>query len=152
MSSRPSNYTERRTNGTTDSDGSQRPHPRTTSRAPPTQASTDSRSGRSPQPGYTNPPHKRSASGNPRPASRAVEERRTDRLTVTTREKLITRTSSERRSKEVPSQPEKEKWRPKDVVPKPRQPETKVRESRSEPVSSKPHHPSFFLCVWTEKN
>ncbi|KAI3318629.1 Spc98 family-domain-containing protein [Xylariaceae sp. AK1471] len=130
MSSRLSNYTERRTNGTTDSDGNPRPRAGATSRA--AQASADSRSGRSPQPGFTNPAHKRSASGNPRPASRTVEERKTERYTVTTREKLITRTNSEKRSKEA-AQPEKEKWRPKDVS-KPRQPETKLKEAKLEPL------------------
>ncbi len=58
------------------------------------------RPGPSPQPGPSGTAHKRSASGNVvRPASRAVEERRTERVHVTTKETLVTRTRSpERRS------------------------------------------------------
>ncbi|KAI0542988.1 Spc98 family-domain-containing protein [Xylaria digitata] len=132
MSSRLSNYAERRTNSTNDSNGNQRPRAggATSNTA---HASADSRTGRPPQAGFTNPPHKRSASGNPRPASRMVEERRTERLTVTTRERLISRTRSpERRSKDA-AQPERERWRSKEA-PKPRQPDTKLKETKSEPL------------------
>ncbi len=137
MSSRLSNFADRRTNTATDSNGNQRPRAGA-------QPSPDSRTGRSPQAGFTNPPHKRSASGNPRPASRMVEERRTERLTVTTREKLISRTRSpERRSKET-VQPERERWRPKEA-PKPRQPETKPKETKSDPLPSEAGH--ILLCL-----
>ncbi|KAI0406123.1 Spc98 family-domain-containing protein [Xylaria palmicola] len=130
MSSRLPGYADRRTNGTNDSDGNPRPRAGTAFSSA-AHTSTDSRSGRSPNPGSTNPSHKRSASGNPRPSSRTVEERRTERMTVTTREKLISRTrSSERRPRET-AQPEREKWRSKEV-PKPRQPETKPKETKSE--------------------
>jgi gamma-tubulin complex component 2 len=52
------------------------------------------RPGPSPQPPLFSTTHKRSASGNPRPASRAVEERRTERVQVTTKETLVSRTRS----------------------------------------------------------
>ncbi|TRX98335.1 hypothetical protein FHL15_000980 [Xylaria flabelliformis] len=136
MSSRLSSYADRRSNGT-DSDGNPRPRAGASfSGTGRTSAdSRDSRTGRTSQPGYTNPPHKRSASGNPRPASRTVEERRTERLTVTTREKLITRTKSPERRPKEPVQPERERWRPKEA-PKSRQPETKPKETKSEPLST----------------
>ncbi|KAI0971370.1 Spc98 family-domain-containing protein [Xylaria arbuscula] len=131
MSSRLSNYAERRTNSATDSNGSQRPRAGAASSSAAQQPAADPRNGRSPHAGFTNPPHKRSASGNPRPGSRTVEERRTERLTVTTREKLTTRTmSSERRNKET-AQPEREKWKQKEA-PKPRQPEAKLKETKSD--------------------
>ncbi|KAI1816897.1 Spc98 family-domain-containing protein [Poronia punctata] len=132
MSSRVSNYAERRTNGTTDSDGNQRQRAGAGSMAAQTSSdSRDSRSGRSSQPSFSSLPHKRSASGNPRPASRTVDERRTERLTVTTKEKYVTRTKSpERRSKDT-SISDKDRWRPKDV-PKRRQSETKPREAKAE--------------------
>ncbi|KAI0413589.1 Spc98 family-domain-containing protein [Xylaria grammica] len=133
MSSRLSGYADRRTNSTADSNGNQRPRPGGGAASSTAHAPGDSRSGRSSQPGYTNPPHKRSASGNPRPTSRMVDERRTERLTVTTRERLISRTrSSERRSKET-AQPERERWRPKEAA-KPQQPDTKLKETKSEPL------------------
>ncbi|RWA10874.1 hypothetical protein EKO27_g4230 [Xylaria grammica] len=133
MSSRLSGYADRRTNSTTDSNGNQRPRAGGAAASSTAHAPGDSRSGRSSQPGYTNPPHKRSASGNPRPTSRMVDERRTERLTVTTRERLISRTrSSERRSKET-AQPERERWRPKEAA-KPQQPDTKLKETKSEPL------------------
>ncbi|KAI0430167.1 Spc98 family-domain-containing protein [Xylaria sp. FL1042] len=131
MSSRLSNYAERRTNSATDSNSSHRTRTGAASSST-AQPAADARSGRSPQAGFTNPPHKRSASGNPRPASRVVDERRTERLTVTTREKLITRTRSpERRPKET-VQPERERWKQKEV-PKRRQSETKPKETKSDP-------------------
>ncbi|KAI0150437.1 Spc98 family-domain-containing protein [Xylariaceae sp. FL1272] len=123
MSSRLSNYTDRRSNGV-DGDAP-RPRAHAASRASqPSQA--DARIGRSPQPSFTNPPHKRSASGNPRPASRRVDERVTERRTITTREKLVTRTRSpERRPKDAPPP---ERYRSKDM-------------SRSRPDSSKLKEP-----------
>ncbi|KAI0525921.1 Spc98 family-domain-containing protein [Xylaria bambusicola] len=132
MSSRPSNYAERRTNSTAESNGNQRPRAAAASSAQP---AADSRTGRSPHTSFTNTAHKRSASGNPRPGSRIVDERRTERMTVTTREKLITRTmSTERRPKET-AQPERERWRSKEGS-KPRQTETKHRESRPDPPTT----------------
>ncbi|KAI1351367.1 Spc98 family-domain-containing protein [Xylaria sp. FL0043] len=128
MSSRLSNYAERRTNSGTDSNGSHRPRAGAASSSA-AQPAADSRSGRSSQAGFTNPPHKRSASGNPRPGSRVVDERRTERLTVTTREKLITRTRSpERRPKET-VQPERERWKQKEA-PRWRQSEAKPKETK----------------------
>ncbi|KAI0387582.1 Spc98 family-domain-containing protein [Hypomontagnella monticulosa] len=137
MSSRVSNYSERRTNGTSDNDSN--PRPRAGAGAGTgtggyasghtSRSSQDQRGTRSPQAAYINPAHKRTASGNPRPASRSTEERRTERITVTTKEKLISRTRSpERRSRDVPTQ---EKRKSKEV-PKPRQPEAKLRDSKSE--------------------
>ncbi|KAI1276746.1 Spc98 family-domain-containing protein [Xylaria sp. FL0933] len=132
MSSRLSNYAERRTNSGTDSNGSHRPRAGGASSSA-AQPAADSRSGRSSQAGFTNPPHKRSASGNPRPGSRIVDERKTERFTVTTREKLITRTRSpERRPKEA-AQPEKERWKQKEA-PRRRQSEAKPKETKSDPL------------------
>ncbi len=70
--------------------------------------------------------HKRTASGNPRPASRttAVDERRTEKVQVTTRETLVSRTKSpERRgvpsaAKEKAKAAEAAKVRPPDARPK----------------------------------
>ncbi|CAJ2513781.1 Uu.00g019000.m01.CDS01 [Anthostomella pinea] len=146
MSSRLSNNAERRTTGTADNDGNPKPRATATGGRASRGSQPDSRSARSPQTGFTNPAHKRTASGNARPASRTTEERRTERLTVTTKEKLTTRTRSpERRSKEAPPPPQP-KWRPKEQ-PKPRQPEMKPTETRPEPppttwdpvASLKPH-------------
>ncbi|KAI2635241.1 Spc98 family-domain-containing protein [Xylaria nigripes] len=131
-------YADRRTNGT-DSDGNQRPRTAAVSSAasPGTaQAPTDSRSGRSSQSSSSNPPHKRSASGNPRPMGRTAEERRTERMTATTREKVVSRAKSpDRRSKDVAAQPEWEKRKSKEAS-KSRQSETKLKESKSEPLST----------------
>ncbi|KAJ8105361.1 hypothetical protein ONZ43_g7455 [Nemania bipapillata] len=132
MTSRLSSYADRRTNGTADSDGNPRPRAAAGSSGTP-YASADSRSGRSSQAGFTNPAHKRSASGNPRPANRTVEERRTERLTVTTREKLVSRIRSPERRPKEPAQPEKDRRRPKET-PKARQPETRLRETKAEPL------------------
>lgn len=72
--------------------------------------------------------HKRSASGNPRPSSRAVEERRTERVQVTTKETLVSRTRSpERRG--APS----EKPRNSEGA-KQRAPEARPKETRPEPA------------------
>ncbi|KAI6087981.1 Spc98 family-domain-containing protein [Hypoxylon rubiginosum] len=118
MSSRVSN-SERRTNGTSDNDAN--PRPRAQARG---SQQEQQRSTRSPQSSFTNPAHKRTASGNPRPASRSTEERRTERITITTKEKLISRTKSpERRSKDAPPP---EKWRSKEPT-KSRQSETKAK-------------------------
>ena len=80
--------------------------------------------------------HKRTASGNPRPASRATEERRTEHVKVTTRETLVTRIRSpERRNGPAP----KEKVRPGDGGAKaPRPTETRANESKAEPPPGTP--------------
>ncbi|KAI1409342.1 Spc98 family-domain-containing protein [Hypoxylon sp. FL1857] len=124
MSSRVSNYSERRTNGTSDNDSNSKPRAGAHSSR---SSQHDQRSTRSSQTAYINPAHKRSASGNPRPASRSTEERRTERVTVTTKEKLISRTRSpERRPKDAP-QPEK--WKPKEAT-KSRPSDTKLKEPK----------------------
>lgn len=64
----------------------------------------------SPQPGLqsgfssTNTSHKRSASGNLRPSSRTVEERRTEKTHVMTRETVVSRTRSPNRRAQPPPQ------------------------------------------------
>ncbi|RYP73711.1 hypothetical protein DL771_003424 [Monosporascus sp. 5C6A] len=141
MSSRPSNHPEKRINGNPDHDGQSRPRPRVDRGRPPPSA----------QPVYTNPSHKRSASGNPRNASRSAEERRTERATVTTRERLISRTKSVERRPQDTAPPEK--WRTKESA-KMRPPETKSRESKQEappktwyPVASLADHTTAPLAV-----
>ncbi|OTB19824.1 hypothetical protein K445DRAFT_313594 [Daldinia sp. EC12] len=150
MSSRVSNYSERRTNGTSDNDTNSRPRASAhTSRA--SQSQHDQRSTRSPQTANINPAHKRSASGNPRPASRIAEERRTERMTVTTKEKLTSRTRSpDRRSRDAPP-PEKRKSK---EAPKPRHSDTKSRDSKPdapptswEPVANLTPHTSAPLAI-----
>ncbi|KAI1386258.1 Spc98 family-domain-containing protein [Hypoxylon trugodes] len=156
MSSRASNYSERRTNGTNDNDSNTRPRGAAASSASahtarPSQHQHDQRSTRSPQASHTNPAHKRTASGNPRPASRSTEERRTERVTVTTKEKLISRTRSpERRSKDAPPP---EKWKSKETA-KPRPPEPKPKDSKSEapatiwdPVATLTPHTTAPLAI-----
>jgi len=90
---------------------------------------SDSRKyGPSPQAAFAQTSHKRTASGNPRPSSRAVEERRTERVQVTTKETLVSRTRSpERRAAQA------EKARNVDAS-KQRAPETRPRETRPEPA------------------
>ncbi|KAI0132750.1 spindle pole body component alp4 [Xylariales sp. AK1849] len=144
MSSRLSNQPDRRTNGASDNaNGTSRPR----------MASGHSFKGErgvpSPQTAYTNTSHstahKRTASGNPRPASRSTEERRTERVTVTTREKLVSRTRSpERRSRD--SAPP-EKWKAKEV-PRPRTAEAKQKEPQLE-SPSKPWDPTASLTPHT---
>jgi gamma-tubulin complex component 2 len=67
--------------------------------------------------------HKRSASGNPRPTSRMVDERRTEKVQVTTRETLAARTRSPVRR----TAPEERSRQPE--PPKPRPVETRSREA-----------------------
>ncbi|KAH9887099.1 Spc98 family-domain-containing protein [Xylariomycetidae sp. FL2044] len=125
MSSRLSNHTERRTNGNPDSDAN--PRPRGTGMGAGTARSSRAES----RSAFTSTAHKRTASGSTRPASGsgAANEKRTERVTITTKERLISRTKSpERRPKEPVVQ---EKWRSKEA-PKPRQHETKSREARPE--------------------
>lgn len=85
----------------------------------------------SPQPGYPGTSHKRTASGNPRPAGRttaaATEERRTEKTHVTTREVLVSRTRSPERRSAAPAP--KDKARAADT-PKARPAETRARESK----------------------
>ncbi|OTB03294.1 hypothetical protein M426DRAFT_321862 [Hypoxylon sp. CI-4A] len=143
MSSRVSNYSERRPNGTSDNDSN--PRPRANAQTSRT-SQPDQRNTRSPQTANINPAHKRSASGNPRPASRATEERRTERVTVTTKEKLISRTrSSERQPKDAPL-PDRRKS--KDMA-KSRQPETKPRDSKLETAQPAPWDPIASLTPHT---
>ncbi|RYO81619.1 hypothetical protein DL766_000852 [Monosporascus sp. MC13-8B] len=141
MSSRQSSHPEKRINGNPDHDGQSRPRPRVDRGRPPPSA----------QPVYTNPSHKRSASGNPRNASRSAEERRTERATVTTRDRLISRTKSVERRPQDTAPPEK--WRVKESA-KMRPPETKSRESKQEappktwhPVASLVDHTTAPLAV-----
>src|SRR6187399_3233574 len=84
----------------------------------------------SPQPPGSGTAHKRSASGNfVRPASRAVDERRTERVQVTTRETLVSRTRSpERRSAAS------ERSRTTDGAKQKPAAESRPREIRPEPV------------------
>jgi len=84
----------------------------------------------SPLPSYAGTSHKRTASGNPRPASRATEERRAEHIKVTTRETLVTRTRSpDRRDGPAP----KEKVRASDGGGKARPAETRPKEPRADP-------------------
>ncbi|KAI0161664.1 Spc98 family-domain-containing protein [Hypoxylon sp. FL1284] len=152
MSSRVSNHAERRTNGTSDNDSNPRPRASGHASGHTSRASQhEQRSTRSPQSSFTNPAHKRTASGNPRPASRSADERRTERVTITTKEKLISRTKSpERRSKDAPPP---EKWRSKETT-KSRQPEVKTRDPKPEappapwdPVVNLTPHTSAPLAI-----
>ena len=114
MSSRVSNYADRRSNGNNNDDANPTSsRPRMTSGQHSSKAEhRESRSGPSPHPSgsFTSTAHKRSASGNPRPASRS--DRRTERATITTREQLVSRAKSpERRSRDYgPS----ERWKTKE--------------------------------------
>ena len=83
----------------------------------------------SPQPSYAGTSHKRTASGNPRPASRTAEERRTEHIKVTTRETLVTRTKSPDRRN---GQPPKERARAPESGTKTRPVETRTREPKVE--------------------
>ncbi len=82
--------------------------------------------------------HKRSASGNPRPTSRLVDERRTEKVQVTTRETLVTRTRSPVRR----SAPD-ERTRAPDGQ-KQRAPEPRPREARPEPSPQGTHYSPFL--------
>ncbi|KAK6081013.1 spc97 spc98 family protein [Seiridium cupressi] len=152
MSSRLPNHPDRRTNGSADNattnGASSRPRMNTA------RNSNGERNGPrgvdSPQSGYssntTNTAHKRSASGNPRSLSRAAEERRTERVTVTTREKLISRAKSpERRATRDSAPPEK--WKAKETA-RPRTAEGRQKEPAVEPPS-KPWDPIATLIPHT---
>ncbi|KAK3318371.1 Spc98 family-domain-containing protein [Apodospora peruviana] len=88
--------------------------------------------------------HKRSASGNPRPASRTVDERRIEKVQVTTREMLTTRTRSPERRSATAS----DKSRATDV-PRQRPPDTRPRESRAEAPPQAPWEPEATLLPHT---
>ena len=97
----------------------------------------DPRGTRSPQPSTAGMSHKRTASGSQR-TNRGVEERRTERVQVTTRETLTTRTRSPDRRSASSTQPT-ERQRPAepsraylgDPRPKPSKPEAPLqRKSR----------------------
>lgn len=82
----------------------------------------DSRQGPSPHQQHQSTSHKRTASGKPRPMSRAAdermaEERRTERTFVTTRETLATRTRSPERQEKA----EKRESRPRPAESRPRE-------------------------------
>ncbi|KAK4207338.1 spindle pole body component alp4 [Rhypophila decipiens] len=73
--------------------------------------------------------HKRSTSSSARAASRTVEERRTERVQVTSRETLVTRTRSPERRSAAPSEKSKgshERLRQQPVEPRPREPRTEA--------------------------
>jgi len=82
----------------------------------------------SPQPDIPNPSHKRTASGNTRPSSRAWEERRTEKSRITTQEILVSRTKSPERRNGPTTRKE---TRPSDT-PKARGVEPRVREPVTE--------------------
>jgi len=89
----------------------------------------DPRRTQSPQPSTAGPSHKRTASGSQR-TNRGVEERRTERVQITTRETLTRTRSPERNS--APSAPPPERQRPAEPSraysgeprPKPSKPDT----------------------------
>ena len=137
MSARQSQHPDRRTNGSAAAEHPTQSRVQLQSQRPASAAErATSRSERrvpSPREPYTNPAHKRSASGNPRPASRSTEERRTERVTVTTRDKLISRTRSpDRRTSNAASSGER--WRSRDAA--------RSRAADAEPRKSKPEEPS----------
>lgn len=135
MSSRPHNsHADRRSNGNSENmNGPSR------TRATSTQNNsfkedhpTDSRGTRASQRGSfsaAGTSHKRSASGNPRPGSRSTDERRTERVTVSTRDKLSSRS---RGRDPAPN----DKWKAKDGA-KSRPSETRQKEAPPESPSSK---------------
>lgn len=110
----------------------------------------DPRANASPQAGYTSTSssgtRKRSASGATRPLSGAAEERRTERVTVTTREKLISRAkSTERRPRPDTAQTDKQKN--KESV-RPRTADTRSKEPAPE-SPTKPWEPVAALIAHT---
>ncbi|KXJ92291.1 spindle pole body component alp4 [Microdochium bolleyi] len=133
MSSRPLQHPDRRTNASASTEGSAQPR---SQQQPSVAGRATSRSERrvpSPREPYTNPAHKRSASGNPRPASRSTEERRMERVTVTTRDRLISRTRSPDRRPNDTASPA-ERWRSRDP-PRQRATDAKSREPKVEKPS-----------------
>ncbi|KAK3352326.1 Spc98 family-domain-containing protein [Lasiosphaeria hispida] len=120
------------------------PSRRVESRAEPSRADRNARQQvPSPLPAYgatsTSTSHKRSASGNPRPTSRMVDERRTEKVQVTTRETLVARTRSPvRRSApdERTRAPDLSKQRAPE--PRPREPEPRAREPERPPAPWEP--------------
>ncbi|KAH8889710.1 hypothetical protein GQ53DRAFT_842607 [Thozetella sp. PMI_491] len=141
---RTSTYAEKRsTNGATTADkGTSRP--RMTGQDSFREKTDARRHAPSPQSGTSGTSHKRSASGNFRPASRAVEERRTERVQVTTKETLVTRTRSpERRS--APS----EKPRAADGAKQRAAADPRPREPRPEAPPQAPWEPEATLLPHT---
>lgn len=143
---RVSSRAERRT---TNDNGSAQP------RAPSGQTGrerVDPRRTQSPQPLVSGPTHKRTASGSQR-TNRAVEERRTERVQVTTRETLTTRTRSpERRS--TPSAQPQERHRPAepsraysgDPRPKPSKPDVHPQGKTQFYETSPVYYKSLMVC------
>ncbi|KAL1883808.1 hypothetical protein VTK73DRAFT_8344 [Phialemonium thermophilum] len=74
--------------------------------------------------------HKRSASGNLRPSSRSIEERRTEKVQVTTRETLVSRTRSPQRRGSVGTG----KQRNAEGAPRQKAAETRSREAKVDPA------------------
>jgi gamma-tubulin complex component 2 len=110
---RASSHNDRRANGTADPD---RSRPRMSGAGGHANPASAGRTGPSPQPQtsshYAGTSHKRSASGNPRPISRAAEERRVDerktqRTYVTEVETVVRRTRSPERQERRPVQTER---------------------------------------------
>ncbi|KAJ9131568.1 Spindle pole body component [Pleurostoma richardsiae] len=98
----------------------------------------------SPQPGFSATSHKRTASGNPRPSSRATEERRVERHVVTTRETLVSRTRSpDRRNGQA------ERPRPGPAEKQRAPAEAKTREPRQEAPIPAPWEPEATLLPHT---
>lgn len=135
------------------------PDPRAESRAERDPRRQGASSGVSPNPSFNtqssaSTSHKRSASGNPRPTSRVVDERRTEKVQVTTRETLVSRTRSpvrrsapderarapdavkhrhtESRTRDVPRAPEVEK-----PPPAPWEPEATLQPHTTAPLASR---------------
>lgn len=84
--------------------------------------------------------HKRSASGNPRPTTRTTDERRTEKVQVTTRETLVSRTRSPDRRN---SAAQRERTKATDGA-KMRPPEPKVKDQKPEPA---PQGMFAIFCV-----
>jgi gamma-tubulin complex component 2 len=117
--------------------GSQQP------RAPSAQTGSknerpDPRRTQSPQPSATSASHRRGPSGSQR-SKREVEERRTERVLVTTRETVISRTRSPDRRSAVPQQPER--TRP----PEPSRQHAVDHRPRSAPKPESPQGKSLIL-------
>ncbi|KAM7196390.1 spindle pole body component alp4 [Naviculisporaceae sp. PSN 640] len=90
--------------------------------------------------------HKRSTSTNARATGRVVDERRTERVQVTTRETLVTRTRSPERRSAAPSEKSKgsyERLRPQQPV------EQRPREQRTEMPAPAPWEPEATLLPHT---
>lgn len=123
-------YTDRRaTNGTSAAGDKARPR-MSAHDSFKSQQSEAKQKAPSPQPQFAGTSHKRSASGNPRPASRATEERRTERHVVTTRETLVSRTKSPDRRSAAAAPSAKSRGTDGE---RQRASEAKVKDARAEP-------------------